>query len=547
MKTPLPRAIHRCLVACFGCVSCLAIGCSTSSNNDDASATSDAGNGPLPMCEGTASAASCMACTHQGLVQGGTQDTMCEYLGIPYAQAPVGDLRFAAPRPADGWNGVRDSTAFGAACPQGGVNLAGTTDVSEDCLFINVWTPTAEPTEPLPVMVYIYGGGYTGGATNAYSGLDLARAGNVVVVSMNYRVGALGFFAHPDLDAERADAPSGSDGIRDQQLALQWVHDNVAAFHGDANNVTIFGESAGSSSVGVHLVSPGSRGLVQRFIMESGVSTRGVANGIQPKARDDAYARTAQMATDLCPGSTDVIGCLRGLPADQIMAWAPSSTTGGATGGLGWGPVIEGPGGVLPDSPDALMEAGDFNPGEIIVGTNKNEYALFQLGGATITTIDQMRTQVQASYPDSVDTIMALYAPSGTVDVNEAYVTMMTDVMFRCETRSFARLATSKGRSVYVYSFEQGTAMHSEELNYIFGPGFFTLGFVQPVPSLQDAMRGHWYHFAQNGDPNGEGLIAWPKYDATSDQNMTFVDPPAVGSGLQKDACDFWDGYLASH
>jgi para-nitrobenzyl esterase len=512
-------------------------GCSSGSDDPEPS--------PAPECEEEASSASaCHACTHQGLVAGAVRESTCAYLGIPYAKPPVGERRFTAPEPADRWTGVREATAFGTACVQG-INLSGTPNLGEDCLFVNVWTPETAPPKPLPVMVFLHGGGYNGGATNTYSGLGLSQAGPVVVVNMNYRVGALGFFAHPALDTQRPNTPSGSDGIRDQQLAMKWVKDNIASFHGDPNNITVFGESAGSSSVGIHLVSPRSRGLARRFMLESGVATRGVANGIAPVPRASMYARAEQMAAELCPGAADVIACLRGLPAERLMSWAPSG--GGVQAGTGWVPVVEGPGGVLPDTPDALIARGEINPGEILVGTNKNEYGLFQLLGGGVTTREEFRARIQSQYPDSVDAILALYAPTDAVDANQANVTMMTDVMFRCATRSFARVLAAKGRSVYVYSFEQGAAFHSEEMTYVFGPGHFSLGLAPAVPALVEAIQSYWTNFAISGDPNGPDLVPWPKYDGVSDQHMTLVATPAVGSGLQKAACDFWDSYLATH
>lgn len=500
-----------------------------------------------PRCaEPAPSGPGCFACTHQGWVEGAAESGTCMYLGVPYAKPPVGPLRFAAPEPAESWPGVRRSDAFGAACVQGmaGIDLSGAETKSENCLFVNVWTPNTAPAGPLPVMVFIHGGGFTGGATNTQSGIGLVRKGPVVVVSMNYRLGALGFFAHPDLDATRAGAPSGSDGIRDQQLALRWVRNNIASFHGDPNNVTVFGESAGSSAVCVHVVSPGSRDLARRFILESGVCTRGVANGIEAIPRQTMYDLTRRMADALCPDAADKLACLRGLPPETLMQWAPEDGGGGAAPALNWAPVIEGAGGVLPDHPNLLIERGEFHRGELIMGTNRNEYGLFQLI-PTIFSIDQLREAVESQFGERTDQIMPLYASIAENDPNQAYVTLMTDVMFRCATRSFARMLSSRGSRVYLYSFDEGSAWHSEELGYVFGSDYFALGLVTPVPALSDAMQGYWTSFALDGDPNGGSLPAWPAY-ALSDQHLTLADPIEVGAALQREACDFWDSYLTS-
>jgi para-nitrobenzyl esterase len=492
---------------------------------------------PPPVCEESAGNSDpCSACIHQGLVRGRLNGTACEFLGIPYGKIPQ---RWAPPEPADGWSGVRDAAAFGAACIQS-MDLSGSTVKSEDCLFINVWAPVTETTEALPVMVFIHGGGYTGGSGNTYPGLNLAVNGQVIVVNMNYRLGSLGFFAHPDLDSQRPDKPSGSDGIRDQQLAMRWVWDNIASFQGDPNNVTLFGESAGSSSVCIHMVSPASKGLARRFIMESGVSTSGVKNGIEPVSREEMYDLTRQMAAALCPGASDVIGCLRGLDAEQVIRWSPGLSSAGSGGGVAWVPVIEGPGGVLPDHPDELIKNGNLIKGEVIIGTNKNEYALFQMLGGGMSSVQQLRAEVEQRYGSRADEIMAIYAPSATSDANQAYVTMMTDVMFRCASRRLARSAAAQGNSVYLYSFEEGTAMHASELTYVFG------GSTSRSQPLTNAIQSYWTNYATTGDPNGQGLVTWPKYDAVSDQHIVLASSISDGSGLQKAACDFWDSYLAN-
>jgi para-nitrobenzyl esterase len=480
------------------------------------------------------------------LLSGAVESKSCSYLGIPYAKPPKDALRFAPPQPADGWSGVRDATMFGPACVQGGADLSFASSTGEDCLYLNVWTPMNAPSKPLPVMVFIPGGGYVAGAANIYDPTRLSEKAQAVIVSLNYRLGALGFFASPDLDKQRPDKPSGSDGIRDQQMALQWVHENIATFHGDPNNVTVWGESAGSSAVGVHVVSPGTRGLAQRFIMESGVPTRGPANLIAAVPRDHMYQLTKLLASDLCPNATDTIACLRGLPADKLMNWTPSS---GTTAPANWAPVVEGPNGVLPDTPDALLTSGKSNPGPIIVGTNKNEWALFAVATGTPATVADLKTQVQTAFPDSVDQIMSIYAPNDYVDVKEAYLTMMTDAVFRCPTRTFARLASAHNHDVYLYSFEQGTAPHAGELQYVLDYGLFTIttDLTAPVPPLVDAVQGYWTNFVRTGDPNGMSLTTWPKYDTAGDQNITLVNPPDVAIGLEKTACDFWDGYVAKH
>jgi para-nitrobenzyl esterase len=487
----------------------------------------------------------------QGLMAGKMSEGMCAYLGVPYAKPPLGERRFAAPEPAEGWSDTRDATQFAKACAQSttGVSLTGGAETGEDCLYLNVWVPSATPSAPLPVMVFIHGGGYTTGASNTFLGNDLVKKGPVILVTINYRLGALGFFAHPELDKLRKDKPGGSDAIRDQQLALSWVHDNIASFHGDPDNVTLFGESAGASAVGVHLVSPGSRGLITRYLMESGVTTRGVASGIEPATREARYQRSQAMADALCPDAADKIACLRGLPADQVIAWAPPVDPTRVGPVLGWVPAIEGEGGVLPEEPDALMQAGKFNPGEILVGTNKNEFGFFQLigSGARVASAAEMRAQVMKQFGDKTEEIMAIYLPGDMGDASAAYLTLMTDVMFRCGTRHFARVALEQKRKVYLYSFEQGTAYHSEELIYVFGPGNFTIPLnPTPAPALTSVIQGYWLNFARAGDPNGEDLVTWPLYEASGDKNIVLVDPaPAVASAFRKEACDYWDAYLA--
>ncbi|MGH7271867.1 MAG: carboxylesterase family protein, partial [Polyangiaceae bacterium] len=387
----------------------LVAACGSTSGGESPAMSGDAGDASVTY-PASASSTDCKATVTQGGLGGKLAGATCEYLGIPYGAPPTGALRFAPPQPAAAWQGmVRDATNFGPSCLQANSLLsAGGTPGSEDCLSVNVFTPKAAPSQPLPVMVFIYGGAFTSGSSSVYDGRPLSEKGPVVVVTMNYRLGALGFLALPALDAQRQGAPSGSDGIRDQQLALKWVKDNIATFHGDAANVTVFGESAGSMSTCIHMVSPGSQGLANRYILESG-SCLGKSTLLATKAQ--AYQVSQELASSLCGGDAgagdagvsdasagdagvsdagpgdaspvDDLACLRSADPAKIMAWVPPA--GSVTMGVGallgnltgppFAPTVEGPGGVLPDTPANLMARGAFNKdAAILLGTNKNEW-----------------------------------------------------------------------------------------------------------------------------------------------------------------------------
>jgi para-nitrobenzyl esterase len=475
-----------------------------------------------------------------GQVNGELVESTCQYLGLPYGKPPVGPLRFAPPEPAGGWEGVRDATAFGPSCMQRASVVPGGSNMSEDCLSLNVYAPASASAEKLPVMVFIHGGGYTLGGSSAYEGRLLSQRGPVVVVTINYRLGALAFFAHPALDEERPSAPSGSDGIRDQQLALRWVKDHIAAFDGDPDNVTVFGESAGSGSASLLLVSPASRDLANRFILESGVS---IGSGFGTTSRDAGYTLGTAMASALCAGAPDVIACLRAKPAEELVDW-----TGGATGpfGAAWAPVIEGrAGGVLPDTPQNLIVNDDYNrAATIIAGTTKNEWGLFMqpiLGGMPLTTIAEFKANVAAQFGPRAPEVEAQYPVASDAEANDVYIRLVTDMVFRCPTRLLARLTTARGSKFFLYSFEEGAAYHADELAYVFGtPGFFGM---EPVPALVSAVQGYWTGFAKTGDPNGPERPLWPAYETSTDQHLVLKNPPYAGSGLAKSECDFWDRF----
>jgi para-nitrobenzyl esterase len=470
-----------------------------------------------------------------GAVQGALAGQTREYLGIPYAKPPIDGLRFAPPQPAEAWDGTRDASAFGPSCPQGTSTVAIPGAQSEDCLTLNVFRPNTDDTEAtaLPVMVYIHGGAFvTGGSSQTHAEL-LADNGSLVVVTINYRLGPFGFIALPALDRERANAPSGSDGIRDQQLALEWVHDNIAAFGGDPNDVTVFGESAGSMSACIHMVSPASSSLRQRVIMESGTCLSG---GMAAKTQADGYALSQALVSDLCGDADDVLGCLRGLPSDQLVGWGANNDIFGA----GWGPTIEGD--VLPDKPEVLLANASALP-PFIIGVNKNEWQFFQLTGRDpiLTSIDDLHNTLETLFGDHASEVEAQYPVDDDDDADKAYVDLMTDIRFRCPTRRLLRLAAGVGASGRVYSFEQGVAYHSAELSYVFGDAVRQAFAPDP---LQDTIQDYWSAFARSGSPSAPDAPDWPVFDSQTSAYLTLSDPPCVTSDFGAN-CDFWDQLAA--
>jgi para-nitrobenzyl esterase len=472
-----------------------------------------------------------------GKLKGKIVGETAEFLGIPYARPPVGALRFAPPEPVAAWQGTRDVTAFGLGCAQDSL-LMGPIPNQEDCLTVNVFTPrNAKKSDRLPVMVFIHGGAFVGGASLQYDGQDLSEAGHLVLVTMNYRLGAFGFLSHPALDATRpANVPSGNDGIRDQQLALAWVRRNIKAFGGDPSNVTISGESAGSVSACLHMVSPASRTLGRRFVMESGVCV----GGLPLLDKSGANAVGAALAAALCPGASDVIACLRSKSADELATWGKEL----GISGPGWAPSYDANDPLLPAKPAQLIAEGNYNHGPILVGTNKSEWGLFQAGTGPIPSAAAFSATVDAQFGPIAPLVKAQYAVGSDADANTVYIRLMTDIMFRCPTRTLARATTAHGSTVYVYSFEEGMAFHAFELSYVFGPQFnFEPSYVE---STITTMQSYWRDFASRGNPNARGLPAWPAYDPVGDRHMTLKTPFASGTGLAQSDCDFWDALAGS-
>jgi para-nitrobenzyl esterase len=469
--------------------------------------------------------------TDLGLVQGKLEEGLTVYRGIPFAAPPVGDLRWRAPQPSAKWEGVRQATQFAPIPVQGQKG-------SEDCLYLNVWTPAKSATDRLPVMVYIYGGGFGGGSSSDpwYSGEKLAKKG-VVEVNIAYRVGPLGFLAHPELSAETPNHVSGNYGLLDQISALKWVKSNIAAFGGDPDRVTIFGESAGAISVSILCASPLAKGLFERAISESGGSFGpprpttypGENMKCQPDAERDgeAYAKGASIAD------------LRKLTPDKL----PS--------GRGW-PIIDG--WVVSDDQHKLYEAGQYNDVPVLIGYNSDEGASFW----PPKTPEDYIASVRKRYGKFADALIKAY-PVGTNSVPKTARDLARDAGFGWHTWSWARLQSQTGKSkVFYYLFDQHPAYpkdspkagygspHAQDVSYVFrhlDPN--NTETTKSDLAISDAMSTYWVNFAKQGDPNGEGLPAWPAFSVSNPQVMYFQQTPHAGPVPSADSLEALDAYFA--
>jgi len=460
----------------------------------------------------------------QGALTGASTDGVDAYKGIPFAAPPVGELRWRAPQPAPHWKGARDATAFGPAClqhPTEGLMVRANLPLSEDCLTLNIWTPQARAAK-LPVMVWIHGGGFTQGASSIprYDGAALARHG-VVLVSINYRLGRLGFFALPALAAEHPNEPSGNYGLLDQIAALKWLRDNIAAFGGDPKNITIFGESAGGVSVEALMTSPPAKGLFAKAISESG-GTFGAPSLSQ--AQTDAQA----LATKFNATGPDALKTLRALPGDQIV--------GGGDDELG--PMIDGQ--VLPEDVAAAFAKGHFAALPFLAGTNSNEGVL--LGdGSNAGWLDK-------SLGDRLGAVRALYERDGKLSDDQFHRLVFSDEFFAGPTAAFAATVSRGGAPAYVYRFGiltdlarrrgQSDVGHGGEMVFVFGFGPLA-AFAPPQDNAASAMiQAYWTNFAKTGDPNGGGLPVWPKFAGPSPATLVLGDKTQAMSDFRKAQLD---------
>jgi len=461
-----------------------------------------------------------------GLLSGvsGNNAEVRVFKGIPFAAPPIGNLRWRAPQPAAHWEGVRKADEFGAICMQAAAGRGGpASHMSEDCLFLNVWTAAKSASDRRPVMVWLHPGGYTSGSGSspAYDGENLAKKG-VVLVTINYRLGIFGFFSHPELTQESDRHASGNYAFMDQVAALQWVQRNIAAFGGDPKRVTVFGDSAGAASLSNLVASPLAKGLFQRAIAESGAW---LGLSVNPM-RKLADAEQAGLKTAETLGAKSLAD-LRARPAEEVLK-----------AGRGGGPVIDG--WFLPDDPATIFANGKQNDVPTLVGSNKDEGTFFiQPAGA-----ERFLEQERRRFGDLADTFFKLY-PAGTDE--EANASQLA--AFRDELgfvmRNWARLQTKTGKSkAYLYYFTHepplgpgsprggrgSGATHGAEAQYVFENLLGNRPWTALDHQLADTISTYWVNFATHGDPNGKGLPSWPAYDdKKADRPLVLGDTVEVG------------------
>ena len=486
--------------------------------------------------------------TQDGAVQGKTVGTMTEFLGIPYAAPPVGELRWRAPHRVQPWQGVRDATQFGPHCAQN-ASPFGLASTSEDCLYLNVFVPgpaqwaLLRTGEVFPVMFWIHGGALVVGESDDYDPAALVARG-VIVVSINYRLGALGFLVHPALAENEEGKIVVNYGLRDQQAALQWVHRNIGAFGGDADNVTVFGESAGGLSTLSQVVSPRSRGLLNKAIVESGAYSLALPTVAQSEVAGTAFAAAI--------GCTDQSAeCLRHASLAAILA---NEAAGGYV------PSVDGV--VLPSSLGTALATGAFNRVPVVQGSNHDEWRLFVAldfdlvsGPLNATTYAAV---LDGTYgPILGPVVLAAYPVASYPSADLADAAQGTDFLFACSGR-LANQRLAQYVPVFAYEFSDENApqdflppvsfpygaAHASELQYLFGltTSLPHAGLTATQQSLSAQMVGYWTRFAKNSDPNERGLPYWARYSSQDDAYQRLVPGgvmPEFGFAAEHN-CAFW-------
>jgi para-nitrobenzyl esterase len=487
-----------------------------------------------------------IACTQQGAVRGVVEGDMLAFKGIPYARPPVGPLRWKPTEAAESWSGVRDGSRFGAICPQiSGQEVKG----DEDCLTINVWRPRVRPSQALPVMVWLTGGGnhlFSGQGTSifgglTYSGEKLVPQG-VVFVSYNLRLGVLGFLAHPALDAERPEKISGNYGSLDQIAMLRWLKANISAFGGDPNKIFLFGTSAGGGNICALMTSPLTRGLIHGVAMQSSVPM-----GCEFQALDDARKGTGARvaAATGCNTAADIAACLRDKSVIDIVSAVPGTFTVLARH---YGPNVDGH--IFPDQPLKLITEGRYPMMPVIIGNTSQETLPWANSAGQVTDEASYAAAIDSVFgPAQRERVLANYPAKSYSTPRLAFAQLTTDSEFTCQSRRVARAFSKMQREpVYRYIFTQtqendpslkaGGASHTIEHAFLF-PGRY-----QPTEAegaIQRQMVGYWTRMVRTGNPNGGNDPQWPASTVENDAYLEIGATTVAKQGPADAKCDFWD------
>jgi para-nitrobenzyl esterase len=488
--------------------------------------------------------------TANGMLEGTDESGIKTFKGVPFAAPPVGNLRWREPQPMQNWTGVRKATKFGPRAMQlpifGDMNFR-SDGVSEDCLYLNVWTPAKKGNEHLPVLVYFYGGGFMAGDGSElrYDGESLARRG-IVTITVNYRLGVFGFFAHPELTKESPHHASGNYGLLDQSAALKWVQQNIAAFGGDPKKITIAGESAGSFSVSAQMASPLSKNIIAGAIGESGSLL-----GLQPTATlSDAEKSGASFASDVKANS---LAELRAIPAEQLL-----KTT--ANTGFGKFPV-DVDGYFFPKSPTAIFEGGEEAHVPLLVGWNSEEMNYRMVMGQNSLTKENFTAAVQRMFKDKADDLLKQYAANSDADVENAATHFASDMFIGFSTWKWSDMQNKTGgKPVYRYLYarsrpemrtEMGNAtanlaggvtkdttgkapkaplskgaVHSAEIEYALGnlPTNRVYDWQPEDYKVSEIMEAFFANFIKTGNPNGLGIPEWPALNKTETTPVMYIN-----------------------
>jgi para-nitrobenzyl esterase len=502
--------------------------------------------------------------TRQGKLEGDRHRGVERFKGIPFARPPIGPLRFQAPQPPQAWNGIRDATAFGPAAPQigpvhrlirGMIGVAGSRQ-SQDCLYLNVWTPRAD-AERRPVLVWIHGGAFIlgSGSTALYSGSRLAARGDVVVVTINYRLGALGFLCW-DVIHGGADRPPANVGIRDQIAALEWVRDNIDQFGGDPENVTIFGESAGAMSTGTLLGVPAARPLYHKAILQSGA-----AHNVSSQSK---AARAAEYFLEALAGEDVSLEGLVSLPVTRLMQAQMEATrrVGLDDGMMAWQPCVDGD--LIPEQPLVAIDRGDAGDKPVLIGTNRDEFSLFTfLDRDRLSDKDlaeRLRRIAERAGGDAdalVERILGVYGPrTGRRDpgANRRWIQLQNDRIFHYPATRLAEAQSDHQEKTFSYLFEWAPpligralgACHGLELPFVFGTtgtGLVRAALVadRSAGSLGDYIQDAWTSFARVGRPDRGQLPEWPAYTRRRRHTMSLGGGRGVLKDPHEGAREFWE------